>query len=344
MAYLMNRWYVAAWAHEVGDQLFHRRLLGENVLIFRESGGRAVAIADRCPHRFAPLHLGRRRGDAVECRYHGLRFDGTGACVHSPHGHQLPRHCEVRAYPLVERHGVLWIWPGTAAADPEAIADFSYLTAPGHKTVHGSARLRAHYELVSDNLMDASHTQFVHEDQLATDAFAGSRHEVLQEGDAVHSNYYLSDSPIPTAYRPYFSEPDQLVAFSICFRWLPPALVRNNVTLAPVGKPPTAAIRRIGSHFMTPETAESTHYFFAHTRNFETESADVDARIRRWQQHGLVGQDGAMIEAVQETMGTTDLDSLSPALFAIDTAAVRVRRRLAELVAEEAAAAERGRP
>ena len=61
-------------------------ILGEAhpVVIFRKESGQAVAMADRCPHRFAPLSLGRVVGDAVECGYHGLTFDCSGRCIRNP--------------------------------------------------------------------------------------------------------------------------------------------------------------------------------------------------------------------------------------------------------------------
>lgn len=84
MRFLRNAWYVAAWRDEIGTALFARRLLDEPLLIYRELSGRMVALADLCPHRFVPLHMGRRHGDAIECAYHGLRFGSNGACGDAP--------------------------------------------------------------------------------------------------------------------------------------------------------------------------------------------------------------------------------------------------------------------
>ncbi|MBB1163233.1 Rieske 2Fe-2S domain-containing protein, partial [Aquariibacter albus] len=132
MSYLKNAWVVAALSSEVGPEaLFHRTLLDTPVLIYRKADGTPVALHDRCPHRFAPLHLGRRIGDEVACLYHALRFDCSGQCTHNPHGNgQIPAAAQVRSFPLLERHGFLWIWMGEpAAARPEALPDFSPLDA-----------------------------------------------------------------------------------------------------------------------------------------------------------------------------------------------------------------------
>lgn len=338
MNYLKNTWYVAAWAHELAkDQLLARRLFNQPVVMFRRKDGTASAVADSCPHRFAPLSLGRIKGDSIECGYHGLQFDGSGVCTHNPHGNGvISKACRVPSYAVVERHGILWIWAGEAVeADPESIPDFAYLVDEGRKTVHGMARVKANYELITDNLMDASHTQYVHMDLLGTEAFTRSKHDVIQEGTTVHSNYVIPDTEVPQAYKAYFDDPSARVDYSVKFRWWPPALVRNSVSLVPVGKTAEQGILRTGTHLMTPETDTSTHYFFCHTRNFKLDDAEVDERIRWWQKAGLTDQDGTMIEAVQERMGTSDMESLKPVLLSIDTAAVRVRRVLSQLVSAE---------
>jgi phenylpropionate dioxygenase-like ring-hydroxylating dioxygenase large terminal subunit len=337
MPYLRNVWYVAAWSHEVSDRLLPRTILEQPVVLYRKANGDPVALADRCPHRFAPLHLGRLKGDSIECGYHGLQFDGSGVCVDNPHGnHAVSRNCFVRVFPLAERYGALWIWPGRKdLADPKLIPDFDYLSSPHHKTIHGGTLVRANYQLINDNLMDASHTQYVHMDLLGTDAFRRSTHKIVDEGSAVHSNYLVPDSAIPNAYREYFENPNQAVDYAVNFRWLPAGLVRNRVSLTPVGRPSEEGIHRIGSHFMTPETGTTTHYFFSHTRNFQLDDPRVDERIRDWQKSGLMEQDGPMLEAVQSNMGTEEIDTLHPVYLSIDAAAIRVRRVLSQMIKEE---------
>ena len=337
--FLKYTWYVAAWSHEVTDQLFARTILGQRVLIYRKSNGDAVAIADYCPHRFAPLSVGRLKGDVVECGYHGLQFDGTGQCIHNPHGTAIPKAAKVPAYPLVERYGLLWIWLADAAkADDTLIPDYTYLVAEDSKTVHGGTLVNANCQLIVDNLLDASHTQFVHQDLLGTDAFARSTHRVIEKDTAVHSNYVIPNSSVPEAYREFFSNDIQTVEYSINFRWQPPGLVRNRVSLIPYDRPENT-ILRTGTHLLTPETTTTTHYFFSHTRNFELNDQRVDERIRRWQKEGLTDQDGPIIEACQvvmQEMGEpTDLNALRPVLLKIDTACVKARRVLAKLLEDE---------
>jgi phenylpropionate dioxygenase-like ring-hydroxylating dioxygenase large terminal subunit len=166
MKALHNTWYVAAIATEVAaDGLFHRRILDISVLMYRKADGVAVAMHDRCPHRFAPLHLGKRVGDEVQCPYHALRFDANGQCTHSPHGDgTVPARACVRVFPLVERYGFLWIWMGEAdAADPSTIPAYTRLESePVNAVAHGYMHMPANYQLIVDNVMDLSHVDHVH--------------------------------------------------------------------------------------------------------------------------------------------------------------------------------------
>jgi len=89
--YLRNCWYVAGWADGLDDAPQSKVFLEEPVALFRDEAGTAHALEGRCPHRFAPLGQGCVIEGALQCPYHGLRFDSSGACVHNPHpGGQLP--------------------------------------------------------------------------------------------------------------------------------------------------------------------------------------------------------------------------------------------------------------
>src|SRR5262245_60335128 len=109
-AFLKNTWYMAAWAEEIGEQLFARRIAGRPVVIHRTSTGQLTALENRCPHRFAPLSRGTRKGDAIVCGYHGLTFDSNGHCIHNSLGTQIPKGAQVPTFPIVERDSIAWIW------------------------------------------------------------------------------------------------------------------------------------------------------------------------------------------------------------------------------------------
>ena len=137
MAYLKNAWYAAAWPDEIGaETLLGRRILDEPVVIYRTSDGKAVAMGDLCPHRFAPLHLGRHMGDAIQCGYHGLEFGANGKCRLNPHGGGHLPAASVPSYPLAEKHGVLWIWMGEAERADEALISDAFAFVADDKRAH----------------------------------------------------------------------------------------------------------------------------------------------------------------------------------------------------------------
>ena len=121
--FLRNYWYVAATDSEIGRKPFRRIIMNEPVVFYRTEDGAPVALEDRCPHRRLPLSMGKLvDGDVLQCYYHGLRFDRTGACVRVPGQDMIPATARVKKYPVVDRYKWLWIWMGDPAlADPAKI-------------------------------------------------------------------------------------------------------------------------------------------------------------------------------------------------------------------------------
>lgn len=341
MAFLRNTWYVAAWATEIGEPLFHRTVLGEPVLMFRRENGEVTAMLDRCPHRFVPLHLGRRIGDTVECGYHGLQFDCSGSCVGNPFDGKVPKQAKVKTFPVVERHGIVWIWMGEpAAADPAQIpGNFDYLDDPARAKVPGYKHVKAHYELLVDNLADLSHTHILHRSQLGIENPRGE-HSVTQEGETVRSKFWYPNIPVPPLYGKYLDDAEAIVDRWTEIVWNSPSHVRLDAGVTYTGKPREQGLFAVGTHLFTPETETSTHYFYCHVRNFKVDDAETDAAVRKWQLEAFHGEDAPMIEAQQRSLGeVTDLLSLKPILLASDAGAIRIRRVLAAKIAKEAATA-----
>ncbi len=337
--FLRHAWYVAAWSRDIAETLLPRRLLDEPVLLYRRPDGRPVALADRCPHRFAPLHLGRLHEGVVECGYHGLRFDATGACVHNPHGDgRIPAAARVHSYPVVDRHAMTWIWMGDpAAADAAQIPDFGFLDDPKRAVVDGYLHVNAGYELETDNLLDLSHTQFVHGNFHASEAVLRGQHDVRQEGHTVHSTLWCPEGRAAPQMALRLGDANRVVDQWLDMRWDAPCTLRLDTGVTPTGRPRSDGAQSYSAHILTPETTTTTHYFFANARNYRVDDREVDASIRHWQQVGFGEQDRQMLEAVQRAMGTTDLMALKPVLLPIDAGALRARRVLGQLMAAERA-------
>lgn len=79
-----NAWYPLTWSRNVTRALARHRLLGDDLVVYRSEAGAPIALDDMCPHRLAPLSMGKLRGDAVECGYHGMTFAPNGRCIRIP--------------------------------------------------------------------------------------------------------------------------------------------------------------------------------------------------------------------------------------------------------------------
>jgi len=120
--YAYNAWYPLAWSRDIGRHLSTRRVLEQDLVVFRTQDGQVAALEDVCPHRLAPLSLGTLQGDAVQCGYHGLTFDCSGHCVLAPGMARPPTSAQVRSYPTTQSMGMVWAWMGDAEkADPAQV-------------------------------------------------------------------------------------------------------------------------------------------------------------------------------------------------------------------------------
>lgn len=341
MTFLRNCWYAAAWSHEIGRAPFERRLLDEPLALFRTEDGSPVAIGNICPHRFASLSHGRMVGDTLECPYHGLRFGSDGVCVHNPHGDgRITPGLKLSCYPLVERHGLAWIWMSETPADPSLIPDFSHLTDPARAHVQPTPTVvQAHYELVTDNLMDLSHVIYVHRSSYGAHDFAEQSNVVRQDDGVITSAFEYRAGHANLAV--HLGDPAMLVDTWFEMEWRAPSALMLHTGATPAGTPRAEGVSTIGTHILTPESEISTHYFICNSRTFAVDDEKVDLFIKTWQENALRNEDKVILEQVQRNMGTTDLLALRPALLANDGAAMRVRRQLAKLIRSETAGSDR---
>jgi phenylpropionate dioxygenase-like ring-hydroxylating dioxygenase large terminal subunit len=339
MEFLNAAWYVAAWSEELSTGLMlARTFLDQPVVLFRDAAGRAAALFDRCPHRFAPLSRGRLQGDSIECGYHGLGFDRSGACVRNPYGSQIPPRAHVRSFSLLERDGIVWIWMGDeAGADPALAPTFSTLADPDWHAIRGYLRTPANYVLAIDNLMDLTHPEYLHDRSLGSPALKTAHYEVKVESKRViHSNRWFDSGPLPPLMERHFPTNGRPVEHWINMRWEACSSLWLEVGATLVGRPRNDGWRTFAAHLLTPETATSTHYFYAAVFGTEEARAHInDGEIRSILANIFAGEDSPMLEAVQSRMAGADLWALKPVSLPGDAGAVQVRRALAELTARQ---------
>ena len=316
MIFHRNTWHVVALPGHIDRELQRRTICGEPVLLYRRLDGSVAAMKDRCPHRFAPLSRGTLHGDTVECKYHGLRFDGSGACVLNPHSNLITPSMHVRSYKVAEKHGLVWIWMGEPeAASPDSIPDVSYMVAPGMRTVHSYIRTDYRYDILVDNLLDASHVDYLHVGSFSSGEPERSETAVRLQGDDVLAVRTLHNSPPPPRYRDVL--PDRAdIAFLI--HWHPGQVMSFEWWAAPVGQDPvTGRLLSRFAHIATPETDRSTHYFMSVTRADDDDPA-LDAQIARNQATVIQTEDGPMLDAIDAEMEGADLMDLRPVVLPTD--------------------------
>ncbi|HXA36923.1 MAG TPA: aromatic ring-hydroxylating dioxygenase subunit alpha [Steroidobacteraceae bacterium] len=345
MAYLRNAWYVAAMHDELpAGKLLARTYLDEPIVLFRTSNGQPRALADRCPHRFAPLSQGILcdGGNAIQCGYHGLKFDGDGTCVHSPQG-PAPKAATVKRFVVRERDGLIWLWAGAAAdADDSLIPDFSRVTrAPPEATVRGYLSTGCGYELFVDNILDLTHADFVHRGSLGSGALSRSRPQVADpSARSVRIAWHSSGDAAPPAFDVHLRERNKPTDQWTEVTWMAPSLMLLRVGATLQGEPQESGADSLSLHLGTPESADRTHYWYWTTRTFARTAAD-NAMIKPLIEHAFMHEDKPMLEAQQLRIGTADFWNLNPVLLPGDAGAVRVRRKLQSLIESETSAANR---
>jgi vanillate O-demethylase monooxygenase subunit len=165
-----NAWYAAGLSEDFAVGALHGQVVAEKPLVlWRAADRRMVAFDDRCCHKRMPVSAGRfLEPDLLECAYHGLCYDVTGACVRVP-SHpdgRIPPQARLRPVPLIEQDGLVWVWPGDPAkADavtPPQIPEFS---DPGwtRADVNGAMDVPANALLLIENLLDITHFYPLHD-------------------------------------------------------------------------------------------------------------------------------------------------------------------------------------
>ena len=202
--FVRNSWYAAAWSEEVGQrEPLSRTVIGEHLVLYREPDGAVAVLEDRCAHRSMPLSLGRiADGGRLICPYHGLAYDGTGACVHVP-GQEDPGRIRIRAYPVEERAGLVFVWMGPPGrADRALLPDCGWLDKPGWHRSDLYRCAKANYLLLNDNLADLLHVAFLHIPSGGGNEDMGDAEMTLEvNGFGYDFQRHSRDIPAPAGYR-----------------------------------------------------------------------------------------------------------------------------------------------
>lgn len=350
--FVQNAWYVAAEPAELANGPLPRTILGHRMVLFRAANGQVGALEDRCPHRMAPLSLGKVVGNNLQCAYHGAEFGADGQCVKVPGQGAVPNAARVRSFPARERYGYIWVWPGDPAlsSDESTIPQgFAITSEPAWQGTYGRFEsLKADYRLLNDNLFDISHAEFVHPESFggievhyyrqprAGSDFADRAMTFEVEPSAIHfrtraDKLGMDGAPFwrtMLAHSRGLASWDGAVDYRMKVSWWAPVCWSFHVIVQAPDEHDGKSAEVINLHAAVPETEHSTHYFYRVLRNYGDESLDQPyAEATRF----VFSQDTRILEAQQRVLGTADLFDAAPVSFRGDRLQVEARKIISRM-------------
>ena len=340
-----NAWYVGCTAGELAERPLGRTICNERMVFFRGDGGLVSVLEDFCPHRGAPLSLGRVCNGKLVCGYHGLAMGCDGKTVAMP-GQRVRGFPSLRVFPAVERHGFIWVWPGDPArAEPAAIPELGWSGDAAWAYGGGVYHVKCDYRLMLDNLMDLTHETYVHETSIGQKEIDETPCTTRSEGDRAITSRFMSNIQAPPFWRSALGmmglpEDAPVDRWQIC-QFSPPSTVLIEVGVALAGRGGFEAANEVKASgivvdLLTPETDRTMWYFWALARRFNVGDEQLTQTIRE-RQGAVFMEDVAMLEAQQANLDAQP--QRRPLMLNIDAGGVHARKVIDRMLAAERSAA-----
>jgi vanillate monooxygenase len=336
-----NAWYVACTPNEIDEKPLGRKVCGESIVFYRGDENKVAALEDFCPHRGAPLSLGKVCEGKLVCGYHGLEMGCDGKTVSMP-GQRVRGFPPIRSFPVEERYGFIWVWPGDAAlATADTIPHLDWYDNPEWAYGGGLFHIRCDYRLMIDNLMDLTHETYVHASTIGQKEIDEVPCKTVVEGDKVVTSRYMENIMAPPFWQMALrgnnlADDVPVDRWQIC-RFTPPSSVMIEVGVAHAGKggydaPAQHKAYSVVVDFITPETETSIHYFWGMARKFNPLDKALTASIREGQGK-IFSEDLDMLELQQKNLLAHPERALL--MLNIDAGGVQSRKILDRLMALE---------
>lgn len=337
-----NFWYVACLPGELDNERpLGRTICNERLVLYRDSEGKVAALEDFCPHRGAPLSLGRVTEGRLVCGYHGLVMGCDGKALAMP-GQRAGVIPAIRSFPVVERYGFVWVWPGDAAlADETKLPHLHWAESPDWAYGGGMYHIKCDYRLMIDNLMDLTHETYVHADSIGQKEIDETKVTTKTEGESVVTSRFMENVAAPPFWRMALranalADDVPVDRWQIC-RFAPPSHIMIEVGVAHAGQggyhaDPAHKVSSVVVDFITPETETTMWYFWGMARNFKPRDKALTAQIREGQGK-IFGEDLAVLEAQQQNLLRHPERRLLK--LNIDAGGVHSRRILDRVIAQE---------
>ena len=339
--FIRNAWYVAAWAHEIGDKPLGRRIMDEPIVLFRGRDGTVGALEDKCCHRGTPLNIGKVTDLGIECGYHGLVFDAAGRCVRIPGQDQIPERAKVRSYPVVEKDEFVWIWMGEAArADASQIIDYPWHNDHAnwpHK--HAMYPIAANHMLMVDNLMDLTHLGYVHGSTIGGNPMqhVEAKMKITRKDNGLHFMRWMLNSVPPPTYVKAAGFKGRIDRWQE-FEFVAPSSVIQGTGAFDAGSGAYETGNQDSPfkfrlyHGLTPETERSCFYFWSAANGFRQDEPAATEQFFQEVARAFL-EDKAVVE--QQQIGLDRFGESGLVDITTDGARLHMRRVVEQLLAAE---------
>ncbi len=197
------------------------RLVGEDLIAFRDSDGKIGLLGNHCPHRGASLFFGRNEESGLRCVYHGWKYDVSGACVDMPNEppeSNFKHKIQHTAYPCQEKGGVIWAYLGPPEKQPP-LPDYEWMRLPEGSSYISKTFEDCNYLQAIEGGVDSSHSSFLHRN-LTDTGEAGGLRGYRARSTAPHLEVVLT--PFGYTYASIRHIPDESVNFTRVYQFVMP--------------------------------------------------------------------------------------------------------------------------
>lgn len=326
-------WYVAATSDEMSQSPLGRRLLGEDVALWRGANGHVVALRNRCAHRAFPLSHGTVDRDRLVCGYHGCTYDADGTCVHITSQPLVPTGMKVRAFPIREEPPFIWIWLGPlAAATTGRPPHLPWINDRAWSTFGSTWKVGANYMMAHEHYLDFSYAPILHRPDIPEEIAGMPAFNDIEVTETTVSYTRILPHAKLVDWEADATGLDRLQTYQRreSGMFASPAVHRQQWEIAaPDGK----VYNTTRTHAITPETETSTHVFMQCSRNYALDSDVVTTGLRSFLAE-VTKRDSSTLEMASSHAG---YDGWRGGVeFQADVAALRARRIVAVMLAIEA--------
>ncbi len=170
-AYLRRYWIPALLSSQLPGpdcDPVELRLMGEDLMAFRDTSGAVGVLKALCPHRQAPMYYGRNEDGGMRCIYHGWKFDVTGACTDMPSeppDSNFKDKVRSIGYPAVEQADIIWVYMGPSEKQP-ALPGLEWLNVPSSHRYLVKYNQECNFVQAIEGDIDSSHIGFLHQSAL----------------------------------------------------------------------------------------------------------------------------------------------------------------------------------